>query len=567
MAVPASAGEISVEESLELLDTDYTAFAVGVARGRYTFWLGSGISRGAVPGLDGVVRRVLEHLQVRIELGNDDCLLDVLKQASLTDGERARLDVESPIADWQDLEAIVDRLVERYAEVLDVRVGNKDADYLLWEAVDVRETYPATLPPDCEHLCLAILGIEGVASQLVSPNWDGLIEAAFRQLGTTAQAILGVAVLKDDLRASPRRVRLLKFHGCAVLAKKDEATYRSALIGRKSQITDWPEAAESAAMRQEMTSLATTTPTLMIGLSAQDSNIQAIFSKAKNTMQWGWPNEVPAVMFAEDELGGDQENILRVAYGAAYDANRLSIERESLIRAYAKPLLVALVLDVLSRKVRALVAAADAPGMTNAELEELGHGLSEIRDLAATLASTGTLEFMYGLIGTVGRLVSLFQCGNEPKSATVYRPLTMLPVHQLADDPSLATNGVRELAAALALLGRGHGDGTWEISQGPTSSSTRGALRVISSHESAVFFVATNTAVVELERSGVLDSTTSDAIVVHSDEPTDRLSRSSSGPLGRTGVSATREVAMRRILREAKSLDDLERDFRLAAGL
>jgi hypothetical protein len=568
----ASAGEISVKECIELLDTDHATFAAGAAAGRYTFWLGSGISRGAVPGLDGVVQRVLEHLQVRIEIGNPDCrfrlaLNDVIKRADLSAAERAGVDFESPVSGWKDLQIIVGRLVKRYADVLDVRVDGEEPDYLLWDAVDVRETYPAKLPPDCEHLCLAILGMEGVAARLVSPNWDGLIESAFRLLGTTANEVLDVAVLPDDLRATPRRVQLLKFHGCAVLAKENPATYRPSLVGRKSQITDWPEAHESAAMRQEMTALATTTPTLMVGLSAQDSNIQAVFSKAKNTMQWSWPNEIPAVVFAEDELGADQQTILRVVYGSAYDGNRLSIEGEALVRAYAKPLLVALMLDVLRRKGQALIVAADAPGIPSGELNELGHGLSELRDIAASAAGGGTLEFVHNLLGLVGRVVSLFQRGSEPDTATSYQPLTMLPVDQLATDPSLAVNGVPEFATALALLGRGQADARWKISSGPTARNTRGALRVRSSQDTALFFVATNSAVVELERTGAIESTTSDAVLIHSDEPAVRLARSASAPPGRTGGATVREVPMRRLLREATGLDHLEREFRMAAGL
>lgn len=41
----------------------------------------------------------------------------------------------------------------------------------------------------------------------------------------------------------------------------------------------------------------------MIGLSAQDSDIKDLFSKAKNQMAWPWPSDPPAQMFADDALG------------------------------------------------------------------------------------------------------------------------------------------------------------------------------------------------------------------------------------------------------------------------
>jgi hypothetical protein len=61
-------------------------------------------------------------------------------------------------------------------------------------------------------------------------------------------------------------------------------------------------------------SLATTQRTLMIGLSAQDTNIQDIFADAEATMQWPWPCTPPAHVFAEDAIGMNQRHRLRCVY-------------------------------------------------------------------------------------------------------------------------------------------------------------------------------------------------------------------------------------------------------------
>jgi hypothetical protein len=570
--VSSPAGAISVQETLDNLDGKHAAFAAGVADGRYTLWLGSGISRGVVPGLDGVVQKVLEHLQARIDVSDPGCrfrsgLLEVLEIARLTDDECGRLDLAAPVAGWVDRNEIIKRLTERYAEMLDVRIDGEDPDYLLWNAVDVRSTYPATLPPDVEHLCLAILGLEGVVREMVSANWDGLIEAAVAQLGGTVSAYLSVVVLDEELRALPSRVRLLKFHGCAVLANDDPATYRTALIGRQSQITDWPQAPGSAAMRQTMVTLATTTPTLMVGLSAQDGNIQALFSQAKTAMAWPWPSATPAFTFSADRLGTWHKNILKVAYGETYDKHSHVIEDEALIRAFAKPLFVALVLDVLARKAGALIAAASVPGLSQVDHDALAHGVVTLRNLAGGAAGTGTLAFVAELLAVVGRFVSLFQRGAEPASPATYHPLTVIPVGQIATDPSLPINGVRELAVALGLLGRGLATHGWIVGQGPTVTGTHGALHITARHERAVFFAATSTAAVTLVRNGAVSSGAGDAVIVHSDEPIEPLPRSPSAPPGRTGAATVLEVGMAKLLREATSLDQLERRFRLEAGL
>lgn len=180
------------------------------------------------------------------------------------------------------LQPLVDGLVARYAELLDVRVTGEPEDYLLWDAVDVCATYAVGLTPDCEHLCIAVLALEGVLPDVATTNWDALIEAAIVEVAGQLDHILRVVVLAGDLRADSRRTDLLKFHGCARLAQQDAAKYRSALVGSQTQITSWPHAAATQVMRDTLRTLATTRPTLMIGLSAQDANIR-ISSQTRNS--------------------------------------------------------------------------------------------------------------------------------------------------------------------------------------------------------------------------------------------------------------------------------------------
>jgi hypothetical protein len=117
-----------------------------------------------------------------------------------------------------------------------------------------------------------------------------------------------VCVVADDLREPPLLTRLLKFHGCAIRAAANPAAYRPLLIARYSQITDWPHNADYELMRRQLVNLAATMPTLMIGLSAQDVNIQFLFGEARAVMAWTWPTNPPAHVFTEDVLGPDQRN-------------------------------------------------------------------------------------------------------------------------------------------------------------------------------------------------------------------------------------------------------------------
>jgi NAD-dependent SIR2 family protein deacetylase len=69
-------------------------------------------------------------------------------------------------------------LWDSYASVLDIRVEGEADDYMLWNAVDVRTMFGSLADPDCEHLSIAMLVMEGAIADIASANWDGLIERA-----------------------------------------------------------------------------------------------------------------------------------------------------------------------------------------------------------------------------------------------------------------------------------------------------------------------------------------------------------------------------------------------------
>lgn len=560
-------------QTLELLDGPHAAVAREVANGRYVFWLGSGISRGRVRGLDGVVQRVLEFLQQKASNEGSDsphlqALEEAIELAELRPHERDRIDLSQPVASWPHLAVLVSSLVRKYSHLLDIHVEGQPADYLLWEAVDVRSTYARSAEPDCEHLAMAVLVLEGVLTEAPTANWDGLIESALAELAAPAAAV-HVVVLGQDLQEEPGILRLIKFHGCAIRAADDPDIYRDALIARASQISDWANANENAAICGELVSLATTKPTLMVGLSAQDQNIQAVFSQARARMQWRWPRDPPAHVFAGDRLERDHVNILKIVYRDDYQGNEAAIAAAALIRAYGEQLLTALVLQVAVAKLRAFLAACDAPRLGASDHDALDSGIRSLRDLAAAHADHDRLAFIRGLIETQTRALTLFRSGKEHTTGTApYQPITSHPVARIPIEPGLETSGMREFAAGLGLIGRGVGVGAWSIDLARTARGRRGALRLATAGgESAVFFAANPKTGVELEVSGAAPAHAEDVVVLHSTGPVERLPRSPHGSFGRTGRGRARHVDLSELLHEAEDLPDLERRFRQKAAL
>jgi hypothetical protein len=203
--------------------------SAGVARGEYSLWLGSGLSRDRVIGLNGVLHKLIEFLRTRIDPANVNCtykkaLDDVLEQANLSAEERGRASYLADSATWLDLAIILQRLAKQYSKVLDVTVAGEVEDHLLWDATSFPITF-STEEPDAEHLCVGILALEGVIPQIASANWDGLLEAAAIELGQR-ETLYRVCVTGADFRGPPAAARLLKFHGCALsltLANSEQA--------------------------------------------------------------------------------------------------------------------------------------------------------------------------------------------------------------------------------------------------------------------------------------------------------------------------------------------------------
>lgn len=482
-----------------------------------------------------------------------------------SDEEWQQIDYSKTPEEWQVFNALAGRLISSYARMLNVTVDGEEADYLLWDVLDAANVYSDdAIAPDAEHLCLAALAIEGVASEMPSANWDTLVERAVASLAGT-QPLLRVAISPAQTRDNRRRSNLYKFHGCARAARDDAPNYRNLLVARQNQINGW--VANNKIMAGFLTHLIATKATLMLGLSAQDSNIQGLFAEAQAQLAWPWPSHPPAYVFAENALGGDQESLLQNVYHAHHSPHtKPQMDEEALVQAYAKPLLLALYLHVFTAKLQTLISHA-ALALTPADLEKYARGLVHGRNhLADALAPSA--EIVEEMLTLIGRTLALLRDGTPPDGASgIYPPLSPDPVDRMPADPTLGGSGICQFALAAALIGIGLERGHWTAEKADANDPASGAMILVGrSGPAKVYFAATPQSAIRMGTNGLF-AANDDVVIVHSQETAPPMPRAPRRAPGRTGLAAVREVSIAALLADGSETENLLERFRSKVAL
>ena len=125
-------------------------------------------------------------------------------------------------------------------------------------------------------------------------------------------------------------------------------------------------------------------------------------------------NDVPAALvFGTNEIGEDQKSVLRIAYGdQEYNANQDKIIERSCFRAYGKPLLTALLLNMIGDKLCALLARVDMPARQANDLRELSIGIKYLRDAIAESIGEDKLAFLRSFLRHLTRMKAMLQEGR-----------------------------------------------------------------------------------------------------------------------------------------------------------
>ncbi len=359
------ASNLTLTESLDALRVRWP-FVSDVLGGHYAVWLGSGISRERFPDLGTLLRELLEILHSRIQAGDANCpyrrcLENVIQLTTI----RPRNLLDEPPANWSNdrgelvAEEIVNQLWSRYPDVLDqtLRV-NGETLTVTFHLLKLDEIYgDASKQPDAEHRFLALLIAEGILDELVTTNWDALIEAAHEACGNGVDRRLDVVAAGEDIDGTGVAgiARLTKIHGCARKSLAEPHRYRQHILATRTDITSWGHRPEVAPLRDMVHQLLRERPALFIGLSGQDWNLQSECFAAFAPVP-PMANKRPRVIFSTPNLDAPQKAFLKVIYPANdYATNEERLTTDAALPLRGKPLLGTLYLLTLLLKAREFV--------------------------------------------------------------------------------------------------------------------------------------------------------------------------------------------------------------------
>ena len=232
----------------------------------------------------------------------------------------------------------------------------------------------------------------------------------------------------------------------------------------------------------------------------------------------------------------------------------------ALLRAYAKPLLVSLVLHVLFSKLKKLIVLSRGT-LSAVARAALQTGVIMVRDRLGAAAQANPLEFVRRLVDQSSLRFLIFHTGRALDPPRSYIPITTCAIQRMDNDTTLLNSGLPEVAIAIGILGIGVGDGRWTLDIVRADQDV-GAIRINSTAGSInAYFVANSHAALFLQHAELLNNTTN-TIVIHSLKRRPSQQRSPRRAPGRTGRVSQREVSISELMCEANSSEVLVQRFR-----
>jgi hypothetical protein len=507
------AADATLSEAIDLLDSTWRELRDSVLNDRRLIWIGSGFSRDKFPILDVLLEKLFLSLQQLQDPHNQNCPYFTTAQGIVRDFSDVQdLDLRLPPSGWppEAKEKLFRQLASRYSEVLDSSVstagGAVDLPFGILQLID---TYSdVSVAPDAEHRLLALLMAEGSVKQIVTTNWDALIERAYEALSRGEAPV--VIACSEELNSISSSGVVFKVHGCARRSADNPSKYKPFIVATYQQIHRWKEDAQFEAFREKLRTLLRERPSLFVGISGQDFNLQSeCVRTACNGSSFEFP---PARVAFSGNVGVPQRHILRALHGKYYDIHSNNIDSCASIPLFSKPLFGALYVSLLLQKLTTILQEGESRFPAREHGSFVGSAIDTLRHkLCARYDALDVALRWHSLAEEVPRFVArtmgIYRQQRMPHSDTNYTELHPLNPQAMAGDPNLADLNLHWLCLSLAAV-LGVNKPSWSLLVSSDPSGVDGQFEIRSPSGSVAVFILSQdiSAIQRLEESGAIDS-------------------------------------------------------------
>ncbi len=454
--------DVAFADGLQRLDDVCDTFTGRFLRGGVSLWVGSRISDARYPNLDGLLTILLDALHGLAADPADPTdparqTLDlILDRVAVPDLKRS-----TPFSNWHDdqQKEVLKTLWDQYDEVLNTPY-HPGGEYksLVRDVLHVEELYDQPgVKPDAEHRFIALLVAEGTVRDIVTTNWDPLIEDAHAQAANGSPAHpMHTVVRAADLAPVGSDPKVTKMHGCARTARQGEEAF-DLIVATSDDVLRWTKVDARKPIRDLVSHVARCHTVLYIGLSGQDFNIQLQHVDAGLAVEGVYTPNAPRVLFSGGKLDDTKSRVLRAAYGPQNMAlHHTDIEKKALVPLYAKPLLGALYAYILREKLRAFARAL--PDGPHRDLALRGVD-ALVRRVGASVDAHEDPQTRWRFVSDsvarfVSSFVSVYRHGRAVPDRWDYHPLTK----EADPDPQPSDYW---LALLIGVLAEGQDQGRW----------------------------------------------------------------------------------------------------------
>jgi hypothetical protein len=559
----------TLSEAMELLSSSWAALANGVLRGEFAFWLGSGISRERFPNVPALLLEVLNRLHAGVTADPNCPYLKSINEIIALTSVEGLLPTVAPLM-WPEAKRreLLQQLQEKYAVVLeqDVRVPGATV-WIRWDLLKLDELYgnPA-ISPDAEHRFVALLIEEGVVSELVTTNWDALVEIAHEKCRAGKPPSFQSVASNNEWSRNGYSSRLIKIHGCARKSCVNSAQYKSFLVATKTDIHTWENDQRFESFRDAIKGILRERTALFVGLSAQDWNIQAVCCSA-SLGQGVFPTTPQKVYFAEQSITASQRAVLKVLYGeTAYNNAADILDAKAIVPLFAKPLLGSLFVLTILEKTK-IIQNIDNPEI-KPECRTLIDGVAgqTFSLLKSKHDAISNFDLRWRKLAEdlpyfISRLLAIFRRQKPPLTEDAYEAVGNDHLKEMADNAH-DLQDLQWLLFALSVMQEGTNRGLWRIGLPAGKEPKEGQLNLVKGGVNVPIFLLQNDAgLASLINDGFVDPSAPHKYLMIYPGERQSANRRATSPTralpGRGTSKCANEICMRSELEDAGTLSEL----------